>query len=206
VTSALTLADAARMMRDALRDRSYRATPLGLEARYYRWKRNEWGARPETLRDHEAILAKLALDHADLEIADFEPPMGTERLREFIDNRWGDRTARTRAKVISVLRDFFAWAVRERGLTGNPAIPIFRPGKQEVARGTFTASDVQTLLSAQTRQRERVALLFCSDSASGRVSLPGSSSSTTRAQSRRFRARRQGSLSTCRRRRAEAHA
>jgi hypothetical protein len=38
---ALTLADAARMMRDALRDRSYRATSLGLEvAHYYRWKKN----------------------------------------------------------------------------------------------------------------------------------------------------------------------
>jgi integrase len=34
------------MMRDAVKDRSYRATPLGLEvARYIRWKRNEWGAR-----------------------------------------------------------------------------------------------------------------------------------------------------------------
>ncbi len=61
----LTLADAARIMRDALRDRSYRATPLGLEvARYYRWKKNEWGATDETLRDYEAVLAKLALDHA----------------------------------------------------------------------------------------------------------------------------------------------
>jgi hypothetical protein len=34
-------------------------------ARYYRWKKNEWGATAETLRDYEAILAKLALDHAD---------------------------------------------------------------------------------------------------------------------------------------------
>jgi hypothetical protein len=107
----LTLADAARMMRETLRDRSYRATPLGLEvARYCRWK-NEWGATAETLRDYEAILAKLALDHADLHLGDFEPPVGTERLREFIDSRWGERTGRTRAKVISVLRDFFAWAV-----------------------------------------------------------------------------------------------
>jgi integrase/recombinase XerD len=48
----LTLAAAARMMRNALRDRSCRATPLGLEiARYYRWKKNEWGATAETLRD-----------------------------------------------------------------------------------------------------------------------------------------------------------
>jgi len=158
---ALTLSEAARMMRDALRDRSYRATPLGLEvARYYRWKKNEWGARAETLRDHEAILAKLALDHADLELADFEPPVGTERLREFIDNRWGDRTGRTRAKVISVLRDFFAWAVREQRLHANPALPIFRPRKRDSVRGTFTEGNVGKLLSTQTRQRDRVALLL----------------------------------------------
>src|SRR5829696_6280529 len=112
-TPALTLADAARIMRDALRDRSYRATSLGLEvAHYYRWKKNECGATAETLRDYEAILAKLALDHSDL-----EPPIGTERLREFIDNRWGEAAPRTRGKVISVLRDFFAYQVREQRLT-----------------------------------------------------------------------------------------
>jgi integrase len=159
--SLLTLADAARIMREAVRDRSYRSTPLGLEvAHYYRWKKNEWGATKETLRDYEAILAKLALDHADLDLVDFAPPVGTERLREFIDNRWGERTPRTRAKVISVLRDFFAWAVRERGLTGNPAVPIFRPRKRDIARGTFTPADVAKVVTAQARQRDRVALLL----------------------------------------------
>lgn len=157
----LTLGEAARMMREALRDRSYRSTPLGLEvARYYRWKKNEWGATASTLVDYEAILAKLALDHADLELADLAPPVGTERLREFIEARWGERTPRTRAKVISVLRDFFAWAVRERGLAANPATPIFRPRKRDVARGTFTPADVARLVSSQTRQRDRVALLL----------------------------------------------
>jgi integrase/recombinase XerD len=145
----------------SLAGRSYRATPLGLEvARYYRWKKNEWGATADTLRDYEAILAKLALDHADLELSDLEPTVGTERLREFIDNRWGDRTPRTRAKVISVLRDFFSWAVRERGLSANPALPIFRPRKRDVSRGTFTEGDVRKLLAAQPRQRDRVALLL----------------------------------------------
>jgi integrase/recombinase XerD len=160
-TPALTLADAARIMRDALRDRSYRATPLGLEvACYYRWKKNEWGARAETLRDYEAILAKLALDHADLELVDFEPPVGTERLREFIDSRWGERTGRTRAKVISVLRDFFAYQVREQRLHANPAVPIFRPRRRDVTRGTFIDGDVAKLLAAQPRRRDRVALLL----------------------------------------------
>jgi integrase/recombinase XerD len=157
----LTLADAARIMRDALRDRSYRATPLGLEvARYYRWKKNEWGARDQTLRDYEAILAKLALDHADLELADFEPPVGTKWLREFIDARWGERAARTRAKVISVLRDFCAYQVREQRLHGNPALAITRPRRRDVARGTFSPADVTKLLAATTRQRDRVSLLL----------------------------------------------
>jgi site-specific recombinase XerD len=158
---ALTLADAARMMRDALRDRSYRATSLGLEvAHYYRWKKNEWGATAETLRDYEAILAKLALDHADLELSDLEPPIGTERLREFIDNRWGEAAPRTRGKVISVLRDFFAYQVREQRLTANPALVISRPRRRDSTRGTFTEEDVAKLLASCTRQRDRVAVLL----------------------------------------------
>jgi integrase len=144
-----------------MKDKSYAATPLGLEARrYYRWKKNEWGATAETMRDYELILAKIALDYADLELSDFEPPVGTERLREFIHNRWGERTPRTRAKVISVLRDFFSWAVREGRLSGNPALAIMRPRKRDVARGTFTPSDAAKLLSSQPRRRDRVAVLL----------------------------------------------
>ena len=151
MSGVLTLAHAARMMRDALRDRSYRATPLGLEvARYVRWKRNEWGATPDTLRDYEAILAKLALFHADLELADFAPPVGTERLRETWDYFWGDRSARTRAKVRSVWIDFFEWAVRERGLQGNAARPLAAPKKRDVPTETFPPSVVERVISAQT--------------------------------------------------------
>jgi hypothetical protein len=84
----LTLGEAARIMREAVKDKSYRSTPVGLEvAHFIRWFRNEYGATAETLRDYEAILSKLALDHADLELTDFEPPAGTTRLREFIDER-----------------------------------------------------------------------------------------------------------------------
>lgn len=157
----LTLADAARMMRDALKDRSYQERPLGLVvARYIRWKRNEWGATAETIRDYEATLAKLALDHADLELADFQPPVGTERVREFWDARWSDASPRTRAKVLSILRDFFRWACREGLLYGDPTIPITRPKQRQTARGTFTPAVVQQIISAQTRNRDRTALML----------------------------------------------
>ena len=89
-----TLALAARIQRDAMKDKSYRrllsaskllVTTVG--------RRTNGEPPPDTLRDYEAILAKLALDRADLELADFEPPVGTERLREFIDNRCGTSSA-----------------------------------------------------------------------------------------------------------------
>lgn len=146
----LTLAEAALRMREALRDRSYRATPLGLEvARYYRWKKNEWGAAAETMRDYEAILARLASFFADLELADMAPPVGTERLRECWDHYWGDAAGRTRAKVRSVWIDFFEWAVRERGLVGNPARALASPKKRDTPIEIFSAEFVQRVVSSQ---------------------------------------------------------
>lgn len=145
------LASAARIIRDAVKDRSYRATPLGLEvARYYRWKKNEWGATADTMRDYEAILARLALYFADLELADLTPPVGTERLRECWDHYWGARSGRTRSKVRSVWIDFFEWAVRERGLTGNPARALAPPKKRDTPIVTFTPSFVDRVIGAQT--------------------------------------------------------
>ena len=157
----LTLGDAALMLREAVKDRSYRATPLGLEvARYYRWKKNEWGATASTLRDYEAPLARLALDHADLELADFEPPIGTERLREFWDRHWSELSPRTRAKVLSILRDFFAWAVREGKLHGDPTTPMRSPKRRGVERGTIEPDNVLRIIFSQPRLRDRIALML----------------------------------------------
>jgi len=142
---------AARIIRDALKDRSYRATPLGLEvARYYRWKKNEWGAQPETLRDYEAILARLSLYHPDRELAEFEPPEGTELLRQAWDHHWGDKAARTRAKVRSVWIDFFEWCCNERGMSGNPARRLASPKKRDVPIEVFSHEFVGRVLASQT--------------------------------------------------------
>jgi site-specific recombinase XerD len=148
--STLTLGDAALMIREAVRDKGYRGTPLGLEVgRYVRWKRVEWGATNDTMRDYESILAKTALYFADLELVDFAPPVGTDRLRECWEHYWGERAARTRGKVRSVWIDFFEWAVRERGLYGNPARPLTSPKKRDVVIETFKPTIVQQILLAQ---------------------------------------------------------
>lgn len=75
----LTLGEAARIIREAVKDKSYRSTPLGqLVGRYLRWFRNEFGATESTLRDYEAVLARMSLTLADKEPA----PLLTPRLRE----------------------------------------------------------------------------------------------------------------------------
>jgi hypothetical protein len=56
----LTLGEAARIIREAVKDKSYRKTPLGqLVGRYLRWFRNEYGATDSTIRDYEAVLARM---------------------------------------------------------------------------------------------------------------------------------------------------
>lgn len=147
---ALRAAGGSLMMRQSVKDRSYRATPLGLEvARYYRWKKNEWGATADTLRDYELSLSRICEHFSDLDLTDFAPPVGTERLRECWDYYWGDRAPRTRKKVRSAWVDFFEWAVRERGLHGNPARALSIPKVRDTPIETFLPSIVQTILGSQ---------------------------------------------------------
>jgi integrase len=159
--TALELGAASRILRDALKDKSYRSTPLGLEvARYIRWFRSEWGATSESVRDYESILARLALFCSDLELADMAPPVGTERLRECWDFHWGDAKPRTRAKVRSVWVAFFDFCVREGRLYGNPARPLASPRKRGVKREPFANNMVARVIAAQGYLGDRLGCIL----------------------------------------------
>jgi integrase/recombinase XerD len=163
MSATLTWPELAREYREreraALKDKTYRSTPLGLEvAAFMRYFKNEYGATAESYRDYEAILAKLCLDHADLELHDFEPPVGTQRLREFIERRWSDRSPRTRKKVRAVLMSFFRWAQGEFKLQGNPVTAIRTPRVRDPERPTFTEDDQIAVIAAQEGLRDRVAV------------------------------------------------
>lgn len=82
-SSPLTLAQAARIMREATRDKSYQLTPMGHEAAsYLRAKRTR--LTESSYRDYEGCLDKLARHFPDLDLDDFEPPVGTERVEQFL--------------------------------------------------------------------------------------------------------------------------
>jgi hypothetical protein len=78
----LTLGEAARIIREAVKDKSYRSTSLGqLVGRYLRWFRNEYGATPSTLRHYEAVLARMSITLADKEPIN----VSIDDLRDVID-------------------------------------------------------------------------------------------------------------------------
>jgi len=153
------LLSASTLPGDALKDRSYRSTPLGsIVARYYTWKQDEWGATENTLRDYEIPLAYLCQRYPTLQLADFEPPDGRERVREFLHEHWGNRAPRTRAKNLSILRDFFKWCGERDLMRGDPTLGILRPKLRDPDRNVYPASEPPLILDSAKRLRDRCAV------------------------------------------------
>jgi integrase/recombinase XerC len=66
-----------------MRDKTYQHFPLGQEAAaHLRVKRKR--LTDSSYRDYESCLDKLARYFTDLQLEDFDPPVGTERLEEFL--------------------------------------------------------------------------------------------------------------------------
>jgi site-specific recombinase XerC len=144
-----------------MKSKAYRAFPLGLEGAAY-LRQNRGRLLPNTYKTYESCLDKLARHFCDLELSDFEPPLGTERLEEFVDELWGEQSARTRAKNISILKGFFEWAVLSGRMYGDPARPLRPPKKRGVLRETFSDSERAQIVAdgpdADSLHRDRCAL------------------------------------------------
>jgi site-specific recombinase XerC len=150
----LTLADAARMMREAMKDKSYRAWPLGQEAAGYLYAKRK-RLTPASYGDYEGSLDKFVRYFCDLEIADFEPPVGTRRLEEFLDAQYGESAPRTYNKNLSILRD--CWVLRGE-LHGDPTLAIERARSRGVHRETFNKSQIRAIIASQDDVRDRLAV------------------------------------------------
>lgn len=144
------------MIRAAMKDKSYRATPLGtMVARYIRWFRNEWGATPATLRDYEAVLARMAITLDDKEMIE----VTIDDLRDVID-LWGDRTARTRQKITSIIKAFWNWAEEQGHIAISPAARLRRPRAERKVARVLPLDARPRLLTVAKSPRDRLGL-FC---------------------------------------------
>jgi site-specific recombinase XerC len=162
IAAGLTLADAARMIREAVKDQSYRAYPLGQEAAAYLHAKRK-RLTPSSYRDYEGCLDKFARYFLDLQISDFEPPVGTRRLEEFLDHQWGGGAPRTYNKNLSILRDFFKFEVLRDELHGDPTLAIERARSRDVHRTTFTPDQVRAIIAGQEDLRDRIAVRLLLD-------------------------------------------
>jgi integrase len=153
----LTLAEAARIMREAVKDKSYLLMSLGQDVgAYLRAKRKR--LTDASYRDYEGSLDKFVRFFPDLELGDFEPPVGTQRVEEFLDAQYGARAPRTYNKNLSILSDFFEWQVLRGHLHGDPTTPIERAKARGVYRTTFTPDQRHSILASQDDLRDRIGL------------------------------------------------
>jgi len=158
----LTLAEAARIMRNAVRDQSYRHFPMGQEAaEYLQVKRKR--LTKTSYRDYESGLDKLARYFPDLQLSDFEPPIGTRRLEEFLDAQWGDGAPRTYNKNLSVIKDFFRFQILRGKLHGDPTLAIDRARSREIYRTTFSNDQRRAIIAEAEDLRDRIALRLLLD-------------------------------------------
>jgi site-specific recombinase XerD len=94
---------------------------------------------------------------------DFEPPIGTHRLEEFLDYFWGERAGRTYNKHLSGLRGFFKDAILRGKLHGDPTLAIRRARKTGVYRTVFTPDQRKAILASSPELRDQVALRLLLD-------------------------------------------
>jgi integrase/recombinase XerC len=158
----LTVAEAARIMREAVRDKSYQLLPMGEEAaRYLRSKRKR--LTDSSYTSYEGCLDKLARHFPDLELKDFELPIGAERLEAFLDDRWGQNEPGTYNVNHAYLSDFFKWQVRRGRMHSNPMLLVERARKRQTYRTTFTSDQRRAIIASAEDLRDRIALRLLLD-------------------------------------------
>lgn len=154
------LATALRIVRQAVKDKSYRSTPLGeLVGRYVRWCRNERGlVDATTIKDYESTLAKMSLT-----LSDREPREVTlEDLRGVVD-LWADREPRTRKKITSAIRSFWRWVEDEGYVDHSPAARLRSPKVAQRAPDLLPQAVDTQLLSVAETNRDLLALICLLD-------------------------------------------
>jgi integrase/recombinase XerC len=166
----LTVPEAARIMREAVKDKSYQLLPLGEEAaRYLAAKRKRLSENSALA--YEATLDKFCRHFADLRIEDFEPPVGTERVEEFLDAEWGGCKATTYNRHLAVMREFFKFVVMRGRLQANPMLTIEPAKARQAIKETFSDDQCRLIIASQDSLRDRLALRLLLQGALRRGSL-----------------------------------
>jgi hypothetical protein len=128
--SGLTLRDAARMLDQAVRDKTYRQTSLGHEVARFLRHMQMADRSPRTLDEYESLLSRFAVEHAHLEVSAFEGAAGADYILDFLHRHYAELASGTRRKNRAILSSFFKWMV-----TGQARREPGRPARCPAAEG-----------------------------------------------------------------------
>ena len=156
----LTLGDLAAMLRAAMSDGRWSETSLGAHVAAYLDALEYAEASVHTLAAYEHVLALFTVEHADLSLADLEPPAGGQIVRAFLDRHWRNSAASTRRQRMAIVRSFLSWLVGEGLLGANPATNVRGPRGKRVERQAIARADVERLIAAQPDLRDQVAIML----------------------------------------------
>lgn len=171
---ALTLDDLRRMIghrpdliqalsNEAMKDKTYQDFPMGQEVRAYLISKRK-RLTDDSYRSYESSLDKLARHFPYLELKDFEPPVGTQRIEEFLDDRWGkDHAPGTYNVNHAIVSDFFKWQVRHGRMNATPMTAVDKARKRDIHREVFSGDNRRGIIAAQESLRDRLALRLLFD-------------------------------------------
>jgi integrase/recombinase XerC len=150
-------------MREAMRrDRAHEAWPLWQDVGPYLRAKHRTAA-PATHAEAESTLVRLVKFFPERRIEDFEPPIGTERVEEWMEAMWGDLAPATYNKNLSIVREFFKWHRRRDHLQGDPTLVIDTARKRQAHREVYSDDQRRRIIAEQASRRDRIALRLLFD-------------------------------------------
>jgi len=154
---AAIFAEAARLREVAIKDKSYRTTPIGQLAGRYLDGLAFDNYSAKTITERERVLAYLALDYAHRQPGE----LTTDELRDFLA-RWKDAAVNYRRSLVSTVRVFFEWAHENDHVPVNPARKLKAPRTkdEDSRRRAHPLDTIRRLVLAQPQRRDRLALLL----------------------------------------------
>lgn len=152
----LTVEQAARILRAAIKDKTYLDLPLGQDVKaYLRVKRKRLTRESEIA--WENTLHKLVQEFPDLRVEDFEPPRGTELIEQFMDDAWGHLSPGYFNRQLTIINDFFRFYRRRERLRGDPMLAIEKARTETPYRSAYSKDQVQAIVASQGALRDQIA-------------------------------------------------
>jgi integrase/recombinase XerC len=156
----LTPKELAVMVRAAVLGGRWGDSPIGEQVDAYLDALEYAESSTNTLLAYEYVLGLFAVEHADLTLADLQPPQGGGVVRAFLDRHWSKSSSATRRQRLAILRSLLTWLVGEGLLRANPAVNIRAPKEKRQERRALPLEDVETLIAAQAGLRDQVAIML----------------------------------------------